>query len=111
MLFSQIQAGDVLSREKIAIGLENLRKAYGSLGYVNFTSVPETTFDDDNKVVHIDIDVDEGKQFYVSSVDILGLDELARQELLKDLPVTVFALNFTLVKSAAWYWRMCSGAS
>ena len=34
--------GDIFSREKIAKGLENLRKAYGEAGYINFTSVPET---------------------------------------------------------------------
>ena len=33
-----IKDGEVFSKEKIAKGLENLRKAYGQLGYINFTS-------------------------------------------------------------------------
>jgi outer membrane protein insertion porin family len=82
-----IKDGDVFSREKIAKGLENLRKAYGQLGYINFTSVPDTSFDDEKKLVHLAIDFDEGKQFYVSRVNVEGLDEPARQALLKDLPV------------------------
>jgi outer membrane protein assembly factor BamA len=70
-----VKDGDIFSRERVATGLENLRKAYGQLGYINFTSVPDTQFDDENKLIHLDVDLGEGKQFYVSSVNILGLDE------------------------------------
>jgi hypothetical protein len=82
-----IKDGDIFSRERIGKGLENLRKAYGELGYINFTSVPDTRFDDENESISLDIDVDEGKQFYVSSVNVLGLSEPAQQEILKDFPV------------------------
>ena len=79
--------GDIFSREKIAAGLENLRKSYGELGYVNFTAVPDTVFDDTRGTISLEIDVDEGKQFYVSSINIVGLDEHPKQEILKDSPV------------------------
>ncbi len=64
--------GDIFSREKIAKGLENLRKAYGEAGYINFTPVPETAFDDEKKTVNMTIDVDEGKQFYVRRIEFQG---------------------------------------
>jgi outer membrane protein insertion porin family len=54
---------------------------------MNFISVPDTKFDDGKKLISLDIDMDEGKQFYVSSVNVLGLDEPARQKLLKELPI------------------------
>ena len=41
---SPIRDGDIFSREKITKGLENLRKAYGQYGYINFTAVPGTSF-------------------------------------------------------------------
>jgi outer membrane protein insertion porin family len=82
-----IKDGDIFSRVEIATGLENLRKAYGQIGYINFTFVPDTKFDDQERLVNLDIDMDEGKQFYVSGISVLGLDEPARQELLKDLPI------------------------
>jgi outer membrane protein assembly factor BamA len=82
-----IADGELFSREKVASGLENLRKAYGELGYINFTSVPDTQFDDENRLISLVIDVDEGKQFYVRSVDVQGLDETSRQEVLNDFPV------------------------
>jgi outer membrane protein assembly factor BamA len=82
-----ITDGDIFNREKIGLGLENLRKTYGQFGYLNFTSVPDTQVDDENKAISLDIDFDEGKQFIVGSIHVLGLDEPARQELLNRLPI------------------------
>ena len=80
-----IKDGDIFSREKVAKGLENLRKAYGELGYINFTSVPDTKFDDDKKIVNLEIDVDEGKQFYVRRIEFQGntttRDKVIRREI------------------------------
>jgi len=80
-----IRDGDIFSREKIAKGLENLRKAYGEAGYINFTSVPDTKFDDEKKTVDLSIDVDEGKQFYVRRIEFQGntttRDKVIRREI------------------------------
>jgi len=80
-----IKDGDIFSREKVAKGLENLRKAYGEAGYINFTSVPDTTFDDEKKLVNLIIDVDEGKQFYVRRIEFQGntttRDKVIRREI------------------------------
>jgi outer membrane translocation and assembly module TamA len=82
-----IKDGDIFSRERIATGLEDLRKAYGELGYINFTSVPDTKIDDENKLISLEVDFDEGKQFRVGSVKVLGVEESAREELLKTFRV------------------------
>ncbi len=80
-----IKDGDIFSREKVAKGLENLRKAYGEYGYINYTGVPSTTFDDDKKLAYLEIDVDEGKQFYVRRIEFQGntttRDKVIRREL------------------------------
>jgi outer membrane protein insertion porin family len=80
-----LKDGDVFSREKIAKGLENLRKAYGEYGFINFTPVPNTTFDDEKKIANLEIDVDEGKQFYVRRIEFQGntttRDKVIRREL------------------------------
>jgi outer membrane protein insertion porin family len=77
--------GDIFSRDKVAKGLENLRKAYGEAGYINFTSVPDTKFDDEKKTVNLEIDVDEGKQFYVRRIEFQGntttRDKVIRREI------------------------------
>ena len=80
-----IKDGDIFSKEKVAKGLENLRKAYGELGYINFTSIPDTRFDDEKKQIFLDIDVDEGKQFYVRRIEFQGntttRDKVIRREI------------------------------
>lgn len=66
-------------------GLDNLRKAYGELGYINFTSVPDTKIDEAKKLINLDVDVDEGKQFYVRRIEFQGntttRDKVIRREL------------------------------
>jgi outer membrane protein insertion porin family len=80
-----LKDGDIFSREKIAKGIENLRKAYGEVGFINFTSVPSTTFDDEKKLAYLEVDVDEGKQFYVRRIEFTGntttRDKVIRREL------------------------------
>jgi outer membrane protein insertion porin family len=77
--------GEIFSREKVAKGLQNLTKAYGESGYINFTPVPNTTFDDDKKTVNLEIDVDEGKQFFVRRIEFQGntttRDKVIRREI------------------------------
>ncbi len=76
--------GDIFSREKVAKGLDNLRNAYRELGHINFTSIPNTTFDEDKKLVNLTIDIDEGKKFYVRRIEFAGntttRDKVIRRE-------------------------------
>jgi len=80
-----IRDGEVFSKEKIGKGLENLRKAYGEIGYINFTSIPETRFDDEKKQIFLEVDVDEGKQFFVRRIEFEGntttRDKVIRREI------------------------------
>jgi outer membrane protein assembly factor BamA len=70
-----IKDGDIFSREEVAKGLDNLRFAYRQMGHINFTSIPNTQFNDERQTISLGIDVDEGKKFIVSNVSILGLDD------------------------------------
>lgn len=80
-----IKDSDIFSRAKVAKGLENLKSAYGEYGYINFTSVPNTTFDEDKKLVNLEIDLDEGKQFNVRRIEFTGntttRDKVIRREI------------------------------
>jgi outer membrane protein insertion porin family len=80
-----ITDGDIVDRGEIVKGLESLRKAYGQLGYINFTVIPNTSIDEERQTISLEVDVDEGKQFYVSSINVLGLDQQESQNALKDL--------------------------
>jgi outer membrane protein insertion porin family len=77
--------GDIFNIELVRKGLKNLRDAYGSLGYINFTPVPDTQFDDEKKLISLTIDLDEGKPFSVRRIEFKGntttRDKVIRREL------------------------------
>ncbi len=77
--------GDVFNSDLVRKGLEGLRKAYSQYGYINMTTVPDTEIDDDKKLITLNIDIDEGKQFYVRRIEFTGntttRDKVIRREL------------------------------
>ena len=81
----KIKDGDIFDTEAIRKGLEELRKAYAALGYINFTPVPNTDADDEKRLISLRIDLDEGKQFYVRRIEFQGntttRDKVIRREL------------------------------
>ena len=83
-----IKDGDWFNATLIGKGLENLKKAYGTLGYINFGAIPKPIYDEQKKTVSLQIDIDEGKQFYVSRIEFEGntitRDRVIRRELLLD---------------------------
>jgi len=78
--------GEYFNATLFGKGLENLRKAYGQLGYINFSAIPNPVIDDVKKTVSFNIDIDEGKPFYVSRIEFQGntvtRDFVIRRELL-----------------------------
>jgi outer membrane protein insertion porin family len=83
-----VKDGDWFNATLMQKGLENLKKAYGQLGYINFGAIPKPTFDDQKKTVSLAIDIDEGKPFYVSRIEFQGntitRDKVIRRELMLD---------------------------
>ena len=78
--------GDYFNYTATSKGLENLRKAYGHLGYINFTAIPTPRVDQAKKLVYLDVDIDEGKPFKVARIEFTGntvtRDRVIRRELL-----------------------------
>jgi outer membrane protein insertion porin family len=81
-----IKDGDWFNATVVGKGLENLKKAYGQLGYINFGAIPKPSYDEAKKTVSLDIDIDEGKPFYVSRIEFQGntitRDRVIRRELM-----------------------------
>jgi outer membrane protein insertion porin family len=82
-----IADGEIFSRAKIARGLDNVRRTYSERGYVNFTSVPDTRIDEEARLISLVVDMDEGRQFHLQQIVVLGLADSAREDLLKSLPI------------------------
>lgn len=79
-----IKDGDLFNVAQVSKGLEKLSAFYGQFGYINFTSVPDTRINEESQTISLDVALDEGKQFYVSSIDAIGLDEHSSQDVMKD---------------------------
>jgi outer membrane protein insertion porin family len=83
-----VKDGEWFNATMIGKGLENLKKAYGQLGYINFGAIPKPVFDDEKKIVSLEVDIDEGKPFYVSRIEFQGntvtRDKVIRRELMLD---------------------------
>ncbi|WP_128912557.1 outer membrane protein assembly factor BamA [Granulicella sibirica] len=78
--------GEYFNATQFGKGIEQLRKAYGELGYINFVGTPVPRIDEAKKLIYLDIDIDEGKPFYVSRIEFTGnsitRDKVIRRELL-----------------------------
>ena len=81
----KMKDGDWFNTDLVRKGLDDLKKAYGEFGYINFTGVPDTEFDDKDKTITLKIDIDEGKQFSVRRIEFVGnsttRDKVIRREL------------------------------
>jgi outer membrane protein assembly factor BamA len=77
-----IRPGEIFSRAKVVKGLEAVWQHFESAGYVNFTSIPNTEFDEADAGVRLHIDVDEGNLFRWGKLHITGLDTGKTQELM-----------------------------
>ena len=69
-----------------ARALRTSQKAYGEGGYINMVPTPIPRTDEAKKLVYLNVDIDEGKQFYVSRIEFTGntltRDRVIRRELL-----------------------------
>ncbi len=81
-----VKDGDWFDASLIGKGLENMKKSYGELGYINFGAIPKPVFDDQKKTVSLVIDIDEGKPFHVARIEFQGntitRDRVIRRELM-----------------------------
>ncbi len=82
----KLKDGDLFDASLVGKGLENMRKAYGTLGFINFTAVPTPHVDEAKKLVFLNIDIDEGKPYYISRIEFRGntitRDRVIRRELM-----------------------------
>jgi outer membrane protein insertion porin family len=74
--------GEWFNIQQARKGITNLKYAYGELGFINFTPVPDFTFDQQKKLISMKVDIDEGKQYSIASFHIRGADAVREAHLL-----------------------------
>ncbi len=80
-----LKDGDWFNATAFSKGMTDLKKAYGGFGYINMVPNPAPRFDEAKKLIYLDIDIDEGKPYYVSRIEFSGntltRDKVIRREL------------------------------
>jgi outer membrane protein insertion porin family len=81
-----MRPSEVFNSELIRKGFENLKKLYGARGFINWTPIPRQDIDDQEKLVNVAFDFDEGRQFSLRRLDFVGntttRDKVIRREML-----------------------------
>jgi outer membrane protein assembly factor BamA len=70
-----LKAGDVFEKAKIGGGLESMMKSQSSHGFLDFMSLPDTTFA--GSTVKLDIEIHEGLQYRMGKLEVIGPAEAA----------------------------------
>jgi len=69
-----IETGNLFSAAAIGKGLEQVRKLYGTKGYVDCVVVPQTVVDTSRRTIVLILDVDEGKPSEFGRLMLMGLE-------------------------------------
>jgi len=81
-----LTTGTICDESRLRQGLDNLRKLYGSRGYITFTPVPVHSLDDGKRVVNLVFNIEEGRRFFVNRILFSGntstRDKVIRRELM-----------------------------
>jgi outer membrane translocation and assembly module TamA len=79
----QLRDGDIFDLSKIRAGIDALTKPYDAHGYINFVATPDVHIDGARQSISVVMQLDEGRQFRVGNVQILGLDRQISDHILK----------------------------
>jgi outer membrane protein insertion porin family len=80
-----LKKGDIINYKKIKDTLEEVKKLYGNLGYINWSSNPiEQTINPKDKTIDLIYSFEPSKRFYVRRINFLGntktRDKVIRRE-------------------------------
>jgi outer membrane protein assembly factor BamA len=71
-----LKKGDLFARDKVASGLDHLRKLYVSSGFIELTFIPDTE-NLSNATVNLSVSVLEGRQYRMGRLEIFAKKEVA----------------------------------
>ena len=81
-----LKDGEFFNATLFGKGLEALRKAYSGGGFINMVGNPIPKVDEANKTISFNVEIDEGKKFFISRIEFTGntitRDKVIRRELL-----------------------------
>ncbi len=99
-----LNKGDVVNFAKIKKTLEDMKKLYGNMGYINWSYIPEQNFDQKNKTMDLTFTLVTDKQFTVHRINFQGntktRDKIMRREFILEEGRTfsTYALEMSVLR-------------
>jgi hypothetical protein len=75
--------GDPFNLHAIRKGFDAMTWLYGQHGYLNFTAYPDIRPDHQRQIISVGVDIEEGQQFRIGSIQVIGLNRPLLGETLK----------------------------
>src|SRR5438093_11469272 len=94
--------GEVFNEQRLRNGIENLKKQYGSQRYINFIAVPVQGFDEANKLINLNINIEEDRRFYVNRISFTGTTTTRDRVIRREIMVN----EGEVCRSTLWYTSM-----
>ena len=69
-----LQEGDVFNVAKVRESLDAMHRRYGESGYIDFVATPVTEVSDSTQRISLIFELDQGRQYRISQVEVHGLD-------------------------------------
>lgn len=82
-----LHPGDIFGVSKVRQGLEVVKRLYGTDGYINMVCTPDTEVHKEDQTIALTFNVEEGIQFRISVIRLLGLRTMPASELVDALPI------------------------
>jgi outer membrane protein insertion porin family len=67
-----MEQGDIVNFKRIRDSLESIKQLYGYQGYINFSYIPETSYDHENNIYNVIFELQPDKQFFVRRINFHG---------------------------------------
>lgn len=86
----ELKSGDVANGDRMAEWLyERVKKAYGNLGYIQYTAEVQPKFhrkdDASEGIVDLAVTIDEGSAFTIAAIKFVGNENVPREALLREM--------------------------
>jgi len=82
-----LQQGDLFSVPKVREGLDNLRRLYVKLGYIDFTTEAQTDIDDNAHRIDLTLRLNPGAQYRIGALTVRGFDPATEKILRSKLEI------------------------
>jgi outer membrane protein assembly factor BamA len=82
--YFSLEEGDIFDTHSLRFGMQALRETYGLEGYINFVAVPSFQIDDSHNRISLHLEIEEGRQFRIGQISILGLKKDIAEKLIQD---------------------------